>query len=180
MRESAAPGAVEALTLGIEAVIDRIGRSTLWIAMLMIALVACNVLLRYSMSLGTVWAQELEWHLLAAMILLGMSYSIQRGDNVRVDVFYARYSAAMKFYVDVLSTLLILVISILFIVLSIRYVAQSWSIGEISPDPGGIPFRWALKALIPVGYGLLVLQSVGALLRLFVDRTKSVEAARHV
>ncbi|MBS4038327.1 MAG: C4-dicarboxylate ABC transporter permease, partial [Hydrogenophaga sp.] len=58
---------------GIEAVIDRLGSLTAWIALIMIGLVATNVILRYAFSFGSVWAQELEWHLLAALILLGMS-----------------------------------------------------------------------------------------------------------
>ncbi|HBH38744.1 MAG TPA: C4-dicarboxylate ABC transporter permease, partial [Curvibacter sp.] len=152
---------------------------TLWVALAMIGLVAVNVLLRYAFSFGSVWAQELEWHLLAALILLGMSYALQRGDNVRVDLFYANFSAGKKFVVDVISVLLILVIALIFIKLSLAYVVQSWSIGEKSPDPGGIPWRWAVKGLIPLGYGLLVLQSLGALLRLFQERQTSPEG-RHV
>jgi TRAP-type mannitol/chloroaromatic compound transport system permease small subunit len=171
--------AMSALRGGIESLIDVVGRATLWVALAMIALVAVNVLLRYAFSFGSVWAQELEWHLLAALILLGMSYALQRGENVRVDLFYANFSARKKFLVDVVSTLLILVIALIFIKLSLAYVAQSWSIGEKSPDPGGIPWRWAVKALIPLGYGLLVLQSLGALLRLFQGRGPSPEE-RHV
>ncbi len=160
----------------IESLIDVVGRATLWVALAMIALVTVNVLLRYAFSFGSVWAQELEWHLLAALILLGMSYALQRGDNVRVDLFYAGFSARKKFVVDVVSVSLVLLISIIFIKLSLAYVAQAWVIGERSPDPGGIPWRWAVKALIPIGYALLTLQSVGALLRLFHDRAQAKEA----
>jgi TRAP-type mannitol/chloroaromatic compound transport system permease small subunit len=171
--------AMSALRGGIESLIDVVGKATLWVALTMIALVAVNVLLRYAFSFGSVWAQELEWHLLAALILLGMSYALQRGDNVRVDLFYANFSARKKFLVDVVSVLLILVIALIFIKLSLAYVVQSWSIGEKSPDPGGIPWRWAVKGLIPLGYGLLVLQSIGALLRLFQERGMPPEG-RHV
>lgn len=162
---------------GIESLIDGVGRVTLWVTLLMIGLVATNVILRYLFSFGSVWAQELEWHLLATLILLGMSYALQRGDNVRVDLFYAAYSPRAKFVVDVVSVLLMLVVSLLFIKLSINYVAQSWSINETSPDPGGIPWRWAIKSLIPLGYALVALQSVGALLRLFLDRGKTAQGA---
>lgn len=162
--------AMSALRGGIESLIDVVGRATLWVALAMIALVAVNVLLRYAFSFGSVWAQELEWHLLAALILLGMSYALQRGENVRVDLFYAGFSARKKFIVDVVSVLLILVIALIFIKLSLAYVAQAWAIGEKSPDPGGIPWRWAVKGLIPLGYALLALQSLGALLRLFQER----------
>ena len=136
----------------LEALIDAVGRVTLWVALAMIGLVAVNVLLRYSLSLGSVWAQELEWHLLAALILLGMCYALQRGDNVRVDLFYAHYSARKKFIVDVISLLLLLVVALIFVKLSIAYVGQSYSIQEGSPDPGGIPLRWIVKSLIPIGY----------------------------
>jgi TRAP-type mannitol/chloroaromatic compound transport system permease small subunit len=163
----------------IERLIDGIGSIILWVTLAMIALVATNVLLRYSLSLGSVWAQELEWHLLATLILFGMSYALQRGDNVRVDLFYANFSARKKFIVDVVSVVLMLVISVYFIKLSLAYVGQSYSILEASPDPGGIPYRWVVKALIPLGYSLVALQSVGELLRLFRERANAVEA-RHV
>lgn len=161
----------------IEAFIDLVGRATLWIALAMISLVAVNVLLRYFFSLGSVWAQELEWHLLAALILLGMSYAMQRGDNVRVDLFYARYSPRAQFAVDVLSLVLTLVIALIFVKLSIAYVGQSYVIGEKSPDPGGIPWRWAIKSLIPVGFGLLALQSLGALLKRLTQWPVTAEVA---
>ena len=157
---------MEANARRIEALIDGVGRATLYLALAMIALVATNVLLRYTLSFGSVWAQELEWHLLAAVILLGMSYSLQRGDNVRVDVFYANFSPRTKFFVNLVSGLLTLGIALIFIKLSLGYVAQSYGIGETSADPGGIPLRWVVKGLIPLGFGLLVVQTVGALLRL--------------
>lgn len=155
---------------GIEAFIDRLGSLTAWIALAMIGLVATNVILRYAFSFGSVWAQELEWHLLAALILLGMSHALQRGDNVRVDLFYARFSPRTKQVVDVVSALLLIAISVHFIQLSLGYVEQSRSIGEASPDPGGIPYRWLVKSLIPLGYGLLVLQQLAHLVRLFQQR----------
>jgi len=162
----------------IEALIDLIGRATLYVALAMIVLVATNVLLRYSLSLGSVWAQELEWHLLAALILFGMSYSLQRGDNVRVDVFYANFSPRAKFVVNVVSNVLLLLIALIFIKLSLAYVAQSYSIGERSADPGGIPLRWVVKALIPIGFGLVALQTVAATIRLFAEERQRREADR--
>ncbi len=46
------------------------------------------------------WAQELEWHLLAPLVLFGMTYALLKGEHVRVDVFYARYSPRGKAAVD--------------------------------------------------------------------------------
>jgi len=170
--------ALRSLATFVEGFIDRIGTLTAWIALVMIGLVATNVILRYTLSLGSVWAQELEWHLLAALILLGMSHALQRGDNVRVDLFYARYSPLVKRVVDVISALLLIAVALAFIHLSLGYVEQSRSIMEGSPDPGGIPYRWAVKALIPLGYGLLVLQQLAHLLRLLTNPIDPQEVAR--
>lgn len=160
------PKALRPMVAFIEGLIDRTGVLTAWIALVMIGLVATNVLLRYAFSLGSVWAQELEWHLLAALILLGMGHALQRGENVRVDLFYARFPPGLKRAVDVAAALLLIGVSLAFIKLSIAYVGQAYAINEQSPDPGGLPYRWAVKALIPLGYGLLVLQQLAHLVRL--------------
>lgn len=157
--------ALRPLAALIEGLIDRLGSLTAWIALVMIGLVATNVILRYAFSFGSVWAQELEWHLLAALILLGMSHALQRGENVRVDLFYARFSPALKRVIDVISALLLIAVSLSFIWLALGYVEQSRSIKEASPDPGGIPLRWLVKSLIPLGYGLLVMQQLAHLVR---------------
>lgn len=161
----------------IEWLIDRVGQAASLLALVIIVLMACNVLLRYSLSLGAVWAQELEWHLLAALILFGMSYALLRGDNVRVDVFYSKYSPQTKRWVDIASAILTMAIAIVMMLLSWRYVGQAYAIGEKSPDPGGIPMRWLLKGMLPVGYGLLLLQALGQLLRLwFIPGHSGAEA----
>jgi TRAP-type mannitol/chloroaromatic compound transport system permease small subunit len=163
----------DAAAARIEALIDGIGRATLYLTLLMIGLVATNVLLRYALSLGSVWAQELEWHLMAAVILLGMGHALQRGENVRVDVFYANFGPRLQFAVNLVSHGLLLLIALAVVKLSWAYVLQSYQINEGSADPGGIPWRWAVKGLIPLGFGLVALQTVAAMLRLvLVERQR--------
>ena len=154
----------------IESVIDLFGKVASWLTLSIVLLIVINVILRYSMSLGSVWAQELEWHLLAAMILFGISFSLLRGDNVRVDMFYANYTPQKKYIVDLVSAILTIIIAVFFVKLSINYVGQSFSIGEKSPDPGGIPMRWLVKSLIPIGFSLLALQGFAEMLRVIMNR----------
>lgn len=148
----------------IEAVVDLTGRATSWIALVIVVLMAVNVLLRYAFSWGSVWAQELEWHLLVPLIMFGMSYALLHGEHVRVDVLYARFSWRTQAIVDFVSALLSIAICAIFIWLTLSYVGQSWAIGEKSPDPGGLPFRFALKALLPLGFALMLAQSVAVLI----------------
>ena len=70
--------------------------------------------------------------------------------------------------------ILAIVISILVIKLSWAYVGQSWANNEASANPGGIPARYLLKALIPIGFVLLAVQSVsGAARALIALRSRS-------
>lgn len=149
----------------IERFIDWTGRATSWLAMAIVVLMATNVVLRYLFSYGSVWAQELEWHLLAPLILFGIAYALLKGEHVRVDVFYARFSAKSKERVNLASALLCLAISLIIVYLSIHYVQQAYVIDEKSPDPGGLTHRWVLKALIPLGFMLLALQSVAEIVK---------------
>ncbi|WP_251374579.1 TRAP transporter small permease subunit [Polynucleobacter sp. es-EL-1] len=167
------------IALRIEGLIDFTGKATSYVALAIVGLITVNVFLRYTMSIGSVWAQELEWHLLAALILFGMSYALLRGDNVRVDLFYANYSPKTKYRVDILSAVLTIIVALLYIYLSSSYVAQSFSIGEMSPDPGGIPYRWIVKGLIPIGFILLALQGIGELCRVILNGYSS-KGGQHV
>jgi TRAP-type mannitol/chloroaromatic compound transport system permease small subunit len=144
----------------IERFVDWAGRATSWLALAIVVLMATNVVLRYLFSYGSVWAQELEWHLLAPLILFAIAWAMQKGEHVRVDVAYAHFSERNKALVNIVSAILCLAIAVLVVYLSIKYVEQSYVIDEKSADPGGLTHRWVLKALIPLGFVLLVLQSV--------------------
>ena len=37
---------------------------------------------------------------------------------------------------------------------------MSFLIGETSPDPGGLPYRFILKSAIPIGFLLVLIQGV--------------------
>jgi len=139
--------------------VRRIGEAASWLTLVIALLMATNVLLRYAFSIGSVWSQELEWHLLAPLVLIGMSYALNQGEHVRVDMFYARYPARTQAAVDGLSAALAVAISVLLVRYSLPYVQQSWAIAEISADPGGLAYRWALKALIPLGFVLFGIQA---------------------
>ena len=55
-----------------------------------------NVLLRYGFSIGSIWMQELEWHIMVPICLLGMSYALLKGEHVRVDVVFQYFCRAQQ------------------------------------------------------------------------------------
>jgi TRAP-type mannitol/chloroaromatic compound transport system permease small subunit len=145
---------------GIDNFIDLVGRIFSWLALAVAVVMGTNVFLRYGFSIGEIWAQELEWHLLVPLTLVGMSYALRHGEHVRVDVLFATFSDRTKDLVNAISAVLAVIFSALVIWLSLAFVAQSWTIGEGSPNPGGIGALYLMKAMIPVGFALLLLQSL--------------------
>ncbi len=152
--------AARRLAGGIDAFTDHVGRATSWLALALALVMAANVLLRYGFSLGWIWTQELEWHILVPICLFGMSYALLHGEHVRVDVLFQSFSPRTKHAVDVAAAVLGMALSVLVILLSVHYVMQSWNANEGSPNPGGIDHRYIIKSLIPIGFALLFMQSL--------------------
>ena len=146
-------------------VIDRInfwlGRGVAWLTLLVVLVVFGNVVMRYFFNTSFVFMQELEWHIFSAVFLLGGGYTLLKDGHVRVDIIYQRLSPRGRAWVNLFGVLLFLLPGCyLVIASSLSFVISSYSMMEGSPDPGGIPYRFILKGLIPAAFVLLVFQGV--------------------
>ena len=135
----------------------------------MIALVFYNVFGRYVIGGSPIWMQELEWHLMVPVALIGVSILILEQGHVRVDMLYGRFPEKVRHFIDFVSMLLGVVVAILFIKYSQGFLQSSWSVYEGSPDPGGLPGRYILKTLMPVCFALLALQCLANAIRHLAD-----------
>lgn len=146
-------------------IIDRInqwvGNGVAWVTLGLVLVVFVDVVMRYLFKTSFVFVQELEWHLFAFIFLIGAGYTLLHDGHVRVDIIYQRLTPKAKGWVNLIGVLLFLVPGcILVIKTSSKFVINSWSVLEGSPDPGGIPFRFIVKSTIPVGFSLLLLQGI--------------------
>ena len=140
---------------------EYIGRAVSWLTFILVILVVYDVLMRYLFNSTAVWIGELEWHLFALLFLLGAGYALKHDRHVRVDLFYGNFSKRDRAWVDLIGhTFLLLPWCIVLIWVSSRYAYDSFQIGEGSPDPGGLPFRFLVKSAIPLCFVLLLLQGV--------------------
>lgn len=152
----------------LEAVVDLMGRLAAWAVLLLVALVSTNVLVRYFLHEGTVWGQELEWHLLVPIALFGIPYALAREEHVRVDILYERFPDRTRELLDLFAAIVGIAVALLLIKFAIPYVEQSWRNGEGSPDPGGLPARYILKGLLPIGFAILLIQQVATAARAII------------
>ncbi|SFQ00926.1 TRAP-type mannitol/chloroaromatic compound transport system, small permease component [Nitrosomonas cryotolerans] len=146
-----------------------------WLCILMICIVFIDVIARYLFDGGLIALQEMEWHLFAAVFLLGAAYTMREDANVRVDVFYARMTVRKKAIVDILGTVFFVIpMCSLILYSAYDFVTYSYKIQEISNDPGGLHYRFIFKALLPLGYFLVLMQSLTIIsrnVRLLIENT---------
>ena len=150
---------------------ERIGVAVSWLTTVLVAVVCYDVFTRYLLKSSLVAVQELQWHLFAVIFLTGAAYTLKHGKHVRVDVFYNRFSEKTRAWVDFAGSLVFLIpFCLVAIWCSHTFVINAFMIGEGSPDPGGLPARFILKAIIPIGFFLLTIQGLalafGSLLKI--------------
>lgn len=150
----------------IDGINNALGKFVNWITALLVAVVFADVVMRYLFNISFVFTQELEWHLFAFIFLMGAGYTLITDGHVRVDIFYQRLSPKGRAWINLIGCILCLFPGCLLIITtSLPFVESSFSIMEGSPDPGGIPFRYVLKACIPVGFVFFGLQGVALFIR---------------
>ena len=145
----------------VDGLSDKIGHLVGWMTTLMVLTVFYDTVMRYAFNKGNVALQELEWHLFAIVFLLGAAYTLKEKGHVRVDILYVRLSKKTKAWIDFIGVFIFLIPFSVMVILSTKgFIMNSWAIREISPDPGGLPARYILKTMIPLGFSLLIVQGL--------------------
>jgi len=151
------------------------GAISSFLTVVLVLLIVGDVVGRYVFNVGSVALQELEWHIFAIIFLMAAGYTFKKGEHVKIDVLYNRFNSRKKALVDITGTVLLLFSFAGFVIYySIEFIWASYSIHEGSPDPGGLPARYLLKTVIPLGFILLAMQGV-AFLYEAVNRYKNQE-----
>ena len=139
------------------------------LAILPLALVLVQfavVLMVYVFASGSIQLQESLQYINAVMFLGGAGYTAVRGEHVRVDIFYSKFSERGKAIVNLLGTLLLLVpFLILFWVSAVPFVLDSWAIGETSVEASGLPYVYILKTTLLLFALTLSLHALADLMR---------------
>jgi TRAP-type mannitol/chloroaromatic compound transport system permease small subunit len=138
--------------------IDFVGFIISILLIVMIFNVAFDVAMRYIFHNSSIAMQELEWHLFAVIMLYGTGYALKHNAHVRVDFLYDNFSPKTKALINIFGTIFfILPLAFLIIYSSWDFVMDAYTTHEISEDPGGLPYRWLIKAQIPMGFIFLVI-----------------------
>ena len=143
-----------------------IGRAAAWLCLFIVFAQFTIVLMRYGFGAGSAKLTESIIYGHAALFMLAAAWTLRENGHVRVDIFYADAPPRRKALVDLFGALLLLIpFALSLFILSLPYVARSWSILERSRETSGLPLVYLLKTLIPVFATLLVLQGISQAIR---------------
>ena len=153
----------------IDPVLTWIGHSISWLWLVLLATIILNVVLRYVFDEGRIEFEEFQWHVYSTGFLLGIGYTFQVDGHVRVDVLQERLPFRIKAWLELYGILLCaLPFTALILIFATPFVQISYELGEISPSPGGLPYRWLIKSMLLIGFVLLLLAAVSRLTRVWV------------
>lgn len=149
---------------------EKIGVIASWLTALLVLVVSYDVIVRYLIGESSVGLQEFEWHLFALIFLLAAAYTLKIDEHVRVDVFYVKLSPKKKAWINLLGSVFFLIpFCVMVIISSQDFIEISVRVNETSPDAGGLPARYILKAVIPLSFLLLLVQGIALAFKSFLE-----------
>ena len=150
---------------GIDWINEKVGRIAVWAVLVSCLVSAVNASLRYLISSSSNAWLELQWYLFGVMVLLGAPFVLRVNEHVRVDVVYSRLEPRKQAMVDLFGLVFFLMPAALLLAwMSWPWFVDSFVNNEMSSNAGGL-IRWPIKLMLPLGFGLLVLQGVSEIIK---------------
>jgi len=149
--------------------IDRLSTGAAWVGRWLV-LACCvvsagNALLRYAFNLSSNAWLEVQWYMFAGMVMLGGAYTFKANEHIRIALFYGHLGPRGRMVVDLVGFVCFFAPMITLLTwLSWRFFLPAWHSGEASNNVGGL-LLWPAKLLLPLGFGLLLLQGLAELIK---------------
>lgn len=153
-------GGLPAWVRGIDRLTDLAAAVAKWSLLLACVISGGNALIRYGAGTSSNGWLEIQWYLFGAGVMLGAAQVLRLNEHVRVDLFYGRWSPRRQVLMDLFGLVVFLLpVMGLLTWMSWPLLVDMVRSGESSPNAGGL-IRWPAMALLPLGFGLLVLQAL--------------------
>jgi TRAP-type mannitol/chloroaromatic compound transport system permease small subunit len=157
------------LLLGISSVIDQfnnlIGQGIRWLVLVVVLMSAGNAIMRKAFNIGSNAFLEVQWYIFAAVFMLGAGYVMLKNAHVRIDFISSRLSKRTNAWIDAIGIVVFTIpLAAILIDLGWPLFARAWVSGEVSHNAGGL-IRWPVLLLVPLGFAILILQSISELIK---------------
>ena len=149
----------------IDAINVQIGRWCAWAILLAVAVSAINAVVRKTFDMSSNAWLELQWVLFSVVFLLCASWTLRDNEHIRIDIINNLLPRWLRNTIEIVGhTFFLLPLTIVIIVTGIPFFIGSFAINEQSTNAGGLP-QWPAKALVPLGFALLLAQAISELIK---------------
>ena len=149
----------------IDSISMGLGKLVMWLILAATAISAGNALMRKAFSIGSNAYLEIQWYLFAAVFMLGAGYVFLKNAHVRIDFISSLLSKRTNAIIDSLGIVVFTIpLAVIMINLGWPVFYRAFVSGEMSQNAGGL-IRWPVIMLIPLGFSLLIMQSVSELIK---------------
>ena len=151
-------------------IVTGVGKISAWLSIPLMVVIIFDVVTRRFLVLGSTKLQEAEWHLHAVLFLLCIGFTYIEDAHVRIDLLRERLSTRAKDWVELIGCIVFVIPYCLIVTYFAEdFVERSWAVGEASDSATGLPYRWAIKAGLPIGLFVLLLSGITILLRKIIE-----------
>ncbi len=144
---------------------SQIGKYVIWLILASTIISGVNAVVRKAFNVGSNAFLEVQWYLFAASFLLAAGYTLLNGEHVKIDVVSSKLSKRAQMWIDVIGfTVFLTPVCGAILWYGVPFFLKGFYSGEMSTNAGGL-IRWPVYLMIPLGFGLLLLQGWSELIK---------------
>ncbi|MBI3101857.1 MAG: TRAP transporter small permease subunit [Burkholderiales bacterium] len=153
------------LSRGVDWLTSQIGKYIVWLILASTVISGLNAIVRKVFNTSSNAFLEVQWYLFAASFLIAAGYTLLNGEHVKIDVISSRLSKRAQIGIDIFGFVCFLTPMCLAVLwYSVPFFLRAYASGEMSNNAGGL-VRWPVYLVLPLGFGLLLLQGWSELIK---------------
>lgn len=153
------------LSRGIDWLNAQVGKYVIWLILAATIISGLNAVVRKVLHTSSNAFLEVQWYFFAASFLLAAGYTLLEKEHVKVDVINAKLKLRTRIWIDILGfTFFLTPMCAIVVYYGVPFFLQAFNSGEMSSNAGGL-IRWPVYLMMPLGFGLLLLQGISELIK---------------
>lgn len=137
-------------------------------ALLIVPLVLATcyeVFARYLFGAPTIWAYEVGYTITGSHFLLGMAFTLQAGEHIRIDIFSGRFKPRTRAIIDLAGYSVLLPLTIWIAIYLYLYFHAGWGQNEKSGQSALNMPVWPFRLVFFAAFLLLSLQVLAEMIK---------------
>ena len=148
------------------------GKLAAWMFFIIAAMITYEVVARYVFLAPTIWAEEMSQFFQIWATYLAAAYVLKNRKLISIDTVVSRFSLKVQWFFDLFSLSVVALFSIVAVYYGSLIVIESVQVGRSTSTMMSVP-KWMTESAIPIGFGLLLLQTIAEISEHFSSPNKA-------